>query len=396
MYKHQKRILKENPERTALVWETGTGKTIAGIKLADRHSSRTLVICPLGLKEKWRRDLEKYGTMKYHIMSKEEFRRDWEIIPKYDAVIVDEAHYFLGMKSQMSHSLRDYFKLWDTPARYLLTATAYRSTPWDVYVMMILLGYRPEYQRFSTLFFNLVPMGGRRILLPKANIEESLAEVVERLGDIVRLEECVDVPPQIYETEYFELTKQQEKAIKENFDPVAIVQYTKEHQICGGTLKEDYEDNKKFPTYKIDRLKELAFDNKRMIVVCRYVEELKILAEQFPGKAYILDGTMPAKNRQNLLDVLEKQEEYVLFVSAAICEGWELQNCRLMVFYSYDFSLKAYIQMQGRIRRINNLQKNVYLSLICKDTIDEEVYKNIVEKKMDFHVAIYDKTQSKD
>jgi len=386
--------LNKNPKRIALVWETGTGKTIAGIMLADRHSSRTLVICPLGLKEKWKRDLDKHGTMKYQVMSKEEFRRDWEITPEYSAVIVDEAHYFFGMKSQMSEALRAYFKLWNTPARYLLTATAYRSTPWDVYVMMILLGYHPSWNRFSVMFFYQVLMGGRRILMPKPNIEEPLAEVVGRMADIVKLEECVDVPPQIFETEYFELTKEQKKAIKDNYDPVAIVQYSKEHQICGGTLKEDYEDDKAFPTHKIDRLKALAYENKRMIVVCRYVAELNRLADQFPGTGYILSGDMPAKNRQNLLDKLEKEGEYVLFVSAAICEGWELQNCRLMVFYSYDFSLKAYIQMQGRIRRINNLQKNVYLSLICKDTIDEEVYKNIVEKKMDFHMAIYDKTQN--
>jgi len=151
-----------------------------------------------------------------------------------------------------------------------------------------------------------------------------------------------------------------------------------------------------FPAHKRDRLIELARANKRMIVVCRYNEEIAALADLFIGKSYIINGSVPAKERQEILDKLEKEEEYVLIVNAAISEGWELQSCRLMVFYSYDFSLKNYIQMQGRIRRINNLQKNVYLSLICKNTIDEEVYKNIVEKKMDFHIAIYDQTQSKD
>jgi len=186
LYNHQKRLVAKGPDRIALVHATGTGKTITAMALANLKGHSVLVICPLGLKEQWRRALQKYSKVPSLIMSKEEFRKSWEITPEYKTVIVDEAHHYFGMKSQMSHSLRDYFKLWNTPFRYLLTATPYRSSPWDVYVMMILLGYKPSYHRFSTMFFNLIPMGGRRILVAKANIEAALAEVVGKMGDIVR------------------------------------------------------------------------------------------------------------------------------------------------------------------------------------------------------------------
>ncbi len=71
-------------------------------------------------------------------------------------------------------------------------------------------------------------------------------------------------------------------------------------------------------------------------------------------------------------------------------EGYELPTFPLMVFYSYDFSLKNYIQMLGRIQRINAIKKNVYLSLVVKDSIDSDVFTSL-KKKEDFDIAIYNK-----
>ena len=64
----------------------------------------------------------------------------------------------------------------------------------------------------------------------------------------------------------------------------------------------------------------------------------------------------------------------------------------VMVFYSYDFSLKNYIQIKGRIQRINNIKKNVYFSLVVKGTIDEDVFK-CIQRKEDFDIEIYERTR---
>jgi SNF2 family DNA or RNA helicase len=61
-----------------------------------------------------------------------------------------------------------------------------------------------------------------------------------------------------------------------------------------------------------------------------------------------------------------------------------------MVFYSLDFSLKNYIQMCGRIHRIGQTKKCVYVNFIVSGTIDGDVYKSIKNKE-DFQIQIYKK-----
>ena len=159
-------------------------------------------------------------------------------------------------------------------------------------------------------------------------------------------------------------------------------------------IDEYSEEDPLVKTLKVDRLKELVDENKKMIIVCRYNDEIimlfDILKNHTDRKVRVINGKVVGKERQAILDELNKEGEYILLVNAAVSEGWEL-DCAFMVFYSYSFALKDYIQMIGRIKRINNLHKNVYISLIIKDTIDEAVYTNIVEKKMEFHIEIYAK-----
>lgn len=254
--------------------------------------------------------------------------------------------------------------------------------------MADLLGRPLNYPGFFNKFFNNVRMGNRIIPMIKKNIEPDIAMIVKRLGSVVRLEDCVDVPEQTFETEYFQPTKEQLDAIEDLQEFMPIVRFTKEHQIMGGTLKGDeYNESKTFTSDKFDRLLELVKDNPRMIVVCRYNHEIEYLHKNIEN-SFIINGDVTGDDRHKIIKSLQQSEKYVLLVNAACSEGWELPECPLMVFYSYDFSLKNYIQMLGRIQRINNIKKNTYLSLVVKDSIDEDVVVCITRKE-DFHIEIY-------
>src|SRR4051812_19403818 len=102
LFAHQKKILKKFPHKTALIWETGTGKTLTAIELAIKSGvANPLFVVPKGLKENWFIELSKYfnGGKDCTLVTKEEFKRDWRILQKHDALIIDEAHYFFGMTS---------------------------------------------------------------------------------------------------------------------------------------------------------------------------------------------------------------------------------------------------------------------------------------------------------
>ena len=400
LYPHQQHLLNINPKKWAMVWGMGTGKTIGSLALADRNCQSILIICPKGLRDNWENNVKSFkwsNNKKVTVYTKEYFRKWYKSIPKYDCVIVDECHHFLGMKSAMMKSLRSYFKIHQTEYRYFLSGTVYRSSPFDVFILSNLMGKPIDYYRFFNRFFYNVSMGNRLVPMVKKGIENDIAKIVQSLGNTVKLEDCIDMPEQTFDIEYFDLTKEQKKEINDLEDIIPIVRYTKIHQICGGSLKGDeYVKDKIIPSLKTERLVELCYELDRVIIVCRYNNEILALynrlREEFPDRMIeYINGSVD--DRQNILDRMNLQKKYILLVNAKCSEGWQLQTCSYMIFYSYDFEFKNKIQMEARLTRIDAPRPTFYLSLITKGTIDEDVY-SALDKHLDFHLAIYEKERN--
>jgi superfamily II DNA/RNA helicase len=129
-----------------------------------------------------------------------------------------------------------------------------------------------------------------------------------------------------------------------------------------------------------------------MAVVCRYNAEIEMIAlkfrEKYPG-IEIFKITGQIEDRHPVVDKINKSKSGIVLINGACSEGYGLPFIPLMVFYSYDFGLKNYIQMLGRIQRANNIKKNVYISLVVKGTVDERIYKTVAIEKKDFDTHIY-------
>lgn len=390
LYKHQQHLLDLNPKRHLLAWGTGTGKTITSIELAHKNGGRALFIVPKALNTQWCIALKGSRHSFYLVVTKEEFRRDWQTLPKFDCVVVDEAHYFFGMKSQMAGALEKYCKKHSVEYRYFLTATPYLSTAWNIYMAAVQLGYAISYPTFKYRFFYDITMGRRVVPKQKDGIEDELAKIVHQIGSTVRLEDCVDVPEQVYETETFELTSTQKRAIENLTDTMPIVRFTKQHQIENGHIKgNEYEDSRTFDSHKTDRIAHLVHENKKIAIVCRYNGQISFLKDHLAGatdkKIFVINGEV--KDRAQVVKDAEAAEECVVLIQASCSEGYELPSIGVCVFASLSFSFKDYRQMQGRFLRINALKKNVYIHLVAGE-IDMAVYSSIM-KKQDFDIAIY-------
>jgi len=237
----------------------------------------TIFIVPKALKEKWIRDCKLNDYNDCNVFTKETFRRDWKKLPGYANIVVDEAHYFSGISSAMSKSLYNYIKKYK-PRVLLLTATPYMSTPWNIYTLARHLGHFWNYLDFKQRFFVDRYIGRRVVPQVRPGIEADIAKLVAKIGDVVRLDECVDVPEQVFETEYYELTDSQKKAKKEIVEINPIVRYTKYHEVENGVLKGDgYMPDSFYECDKIERIKEMCIENKKVAIVCRYniqIEEI--------------------------------------------------------------------------------------------------------------------------
>jgi len=398
LYAHQKRILERNPEKILLCWSTGSGKSFACLALAERNGRNVLIICPKSVKRKWENETKQFGCKRiYIIVSKEEFRRDYKTVGFCDTVIIDEMHFFGNTSSQLTKAMINYIKVVKPRYIYGATATPYLSTPFNIYSLAKILGHDWNWFNFRMKYFSTISMGGRQVPVIKKGIEPEMAQLVASIGDVVSMEDCVDVPEQIFKDEYFELTKSQLKKIKEiketEYNPV--VRYIKIHQVENGALKGDeYNEDAFFPSSKVDRIMEYVETNPKIAIICRYNLQIEYLKQAISKvkPVYVINGAVDDK--EAVVAQIEASTACVALVNASCSEAYELPSIPLMIFASVGFSYKDYKQICGRILRINHLKKNVYVHLIVKGSVDEAVY-DAIRKKEDFDVEIYAKTYSK-
>jgi len=427
LYKHQQDIINADPKKCGIFTSTGTGKTRICLLLAK---GETLVICPKTQRDdrNWEREYLKivdeqasrYGRgqpikvfkPKLTVMSKEEFRRDAASLPRFETVIVDEAHTCLGvtpgtrqrhrqvipMASQLFEALDVFIQRTKPERLYLCTATIIKS-PFTVWAAAKLLGKiegdtMGSFYRFRETYYQRLPMPGRDVYSPKSTreVKDKLARLVKDLGYIGRLEDFIDMPEQVFKTEYVELTPKQKDRIKDialEF-PDPLVGALKKHMIENGILSGDeFNLGEEFPNKKLERILDYSIEFPQLLVFARYRAQIAQLAkalEKDGKKVFVLTGD--TKDRGGMLAKAKATNEYVFIAQSQVSSGWELPDCPTVIFASLDFSLVNLVQAQGRVSRINNPKRNLYIYLVARG-VDEHVYNNVVKFKMDFHLAVY-------
>lgn len=398
LFNHQIKFLSSNPDKSALVWSCGTAKSRAAIEWTKLYKGINLIICPKGLKTNWDRELLKWGKKLedgYWVISKEEFRRDWKTIGKYNQVIVDEVHNgFLTphFKSQMSKALRDYLKKHKVPRVLLLSATVYTSSPWNIYNLAYYLGVKWNWQQFEMTFFNKVWMGMRQIPVVKSGSEAKLAELTKQIASVVDIHDCMDVPLQQHcEPEYFSLSSEQKKAIKENYDPVPIVRFTKQHEIENGVLiGNEFKESEVFKCDKNERILALCEENKKVAIVCRYNAQIDALAKLL--EAYspsIINGK--TQDRDKVCIEAENAERAVVLIQGDCGIGFQLPSFGLCIYASMSYSYTSWEQMNGRFLRMDKPSRTTFVYLLTEgDSVDQGVY-DAVKRKEDFKIELFKK-----
>lgn len=401
LYKHQQDFLSQNPNKSSLVWSCGTGKTRTAIEWGQ-CTQNSLIICPKALKTNWERECTRYFhhgiPWSVAIISKEEFRRDWQKLPAFESVIIDEVHNgFLtpNFKSQMSKALRGYLKKHNVPRVLLLSATVYTSSPWNIYNLAYYTGHIWNYNDFKYKFFQPAWFGPRQIWQPKKGIEGELAKLTQSIASVVDIHDCLDVPEQLHlDPEYFALTKEQIKAIKDNYDPLPIVRYTAQHEIENGILLgNEFREGQTFESDKNERILELIKENQKIAIVCRYnaqIDALKNLLEKNEMYPLVINGGV--ENRDFIVEYAEnKLKRAVVLIQADCAEGYQLPSFELCIFASMSYSYTKWEQICGRFLRMDKPSRTTFMYLLTEgESIDQAVY-NSIKKKESFQIELYNK-----
>ena len=207
----------------------------------------------------------------------------------------------------------------------------------------------------------------------------------------VRKEECLDLPPKIYQRHYFDLSCAQRRAydlmkeecrmiVGEQVLPVqALSAAVKLQQITSGFLLHEgapYYVSENNPRLKA--LLELIADlDGQFIVWARFREELRAIAERLATEqiaAVLYCGDVNTADREKAIDAFQggKARGFIGQQQAAGL-GLTLTAAETAIYYSNDFSLENRLQSEDRCHRKGTHHKVVYIDLVAENSIDEAI-----------------------
>lgn len=312
-------------------------------------------------------------------------------------VVIDEIHKaknYSSTQGKAIHNLRSFYKM-------ALSGTALMNSPIDLYnVLRWLDEEQNSLGRFKQRYCIYGGFGGYEIVDYK-NLEDLRLRL-----DSVQLrrkkEEVLDLPPKIRTTEYVELTGKQKllyEEVKESalleLEEILIVpnplarllrlrQVTSNPRILNPDITE---------SAKLERLKELVSEiasNDRKVVIFSEWEQVtrearEVLKEFNP--AYVVgDADTEAEKTKFKTDTSCKA---IIGTRAKLGTGHTLTEASYVIFVDKPWNLANTEQAEDRAHRIGTTETVNVISLVAKDSIDENIEK-LIEKKGNLGKALVD------
>lgn len=396
LYEYQQKIVDTVPNKWGIFCDVGTGKSAITLCLANKPfltSTRILIVTTKSLKKNWENEIKLWSKMshQYIIVSKEEFRRDHKKIPQCSVFIFDEGHNAAYPTNQIHKACWWYLQAYKCPYVWFATATPILANVMSVWGLSRLLS-KPlgTYTQFRFKYFRQVPMGFRKIWTQRHNIEKEIADDLKKIGVVLSKDECLDLPEAVHEFEYFDVSPEQKRAVKElDKNPATvtpIVYWTKRLQIMSGTC-----DGMEIKCEKMKRAVELAEQFPRSVIVAKHTHELNMLQRAIKGSRIFNGATKPEERD----DIIREANEgkCIMLAQADTMVGFNLVGVNLMIFYSHPMSFVSQYQAEGRIHRIGQKNKCTYIHLITDKSIDLDVWKSL-ERKQDFDIELYSRATS--
>lgn len=406
LYAHQKEFVEADRKKFGNFWGTGVSKTRAVLEIAE---SPVLVIhLKNGRDDKsWENESIKFGIpVNLTVISKEDLRRDWDDLPPFKTVIVDECHKCLGVyaetrqrnkqqivkTSQIFEALLNYLTKYPPERLYLVSATPV-TKPMNLWAIAKIYGVHWDFLKFRQKYHNEVMMGRRRIWVAKkdAATKDKLAELLRHFGCVGSLNDFFDVPEQTHKVVKIDLTSEQEEALAqlnmEEADP--LVRRARARTIENGLLygkaveskgRRDVMVNKTtlFKSGKIDYILEKATEFPKLLIFANYTAQINEIARALREEGYSVSTlTGKTKDRTFIKKVDESPEPHIIVAQSSISAGYNLPSFPCVIFASKSWQFVDYEQGLGRVQRSNNLKKNLYIHLTVEGA-DEDCHKAIM------------------
>jgi superfamily II DNA or RNA helicase len=374
LYEWQEKALTEPNSHAIWCAEAGTGKShAAGLWLEQgERNKNAVVICPKQIRADWKARAP-YAT----VYSFEDFlKADAPSNPT--AVVVDEADAMASplfvAKSRSKRTGKLYNYLYDYPDVHilLLTATPVRSTPWNMHTLLVLAKIKSPatWKTYRDIYFELQmkPYLPRPAYFPKVGWQRRMQELINKYTITALMADMVELPEETHEVIKLKAPDYEKN---EEWEPMA--QFVADHRLEQQS--------------KLKILKECAKGYRKVVVVVHYREQIDELKRALSKErdTFVLDGR--TTNTESVIAEAEASPECYFIIQASVGAGFELPSFAVMIFASQGYSVRNWVQMRARIKRINSLKPTKYFYLLG-GRCDKMIYDSI-QKGKDFVPSQY-------
>lgn len=379
--------------------EQRTGKTFPATEVVRRRRPQSLlIICPkIAIETVWKPAIESLGDLvpeihieNYEAVSTRTARRWWQRRPP-EMVIADESHWIKNPNSKRSRAVRAIAQ--KASYRLALTGTPLEGGIEDAWAQFDFID--PEvFGSWSDFKARYLVMGGymghqivgyrnREEFIQKFNsrtFRVLLEEVKEKPTVIrkVRIRFPLQESRQVYDAMRDQMVVEL-NAMDRIVAQLVITQAMKLHQITGGHIRQPAAGERLVRDHQVGTEKLVALTNllarvdPPVVIFVRFLWELERIARMLEEMGH----TVTRISGQDKFTGFET-EYAVIQVKSGV--AIDLSRAKIGIFYSFDYSYVTYEQSMFRIRSYYS-DRVTYYFLLAEDTVDEDIYQSIVEKR---------------
>jgi SNF2 family DNA or RNA helicase len=171
---------------------------------------------------------------------------------------------------------------------------------------------------------------------------------------------------------------------------------SKLRQICGGhVIGEDIKTGKPsqelLETDKIPQLEHLISQLPNAIIYTEFDKDMDLVADALikAGKSFSCVRGKSTQADKAIQSFKDGKIDFLLMQSKSGNAGLDLTCTNNMIFYTLPESFIVFSQCKARIQRLGQTKECNYYYLLCKNTVDEDIYYNALSKKKSYSDKLF-------
>lgn len=412
--------------RAVLADDMGLGKTIQGVGVAELLAQqagirKVLVICPTSLKSQWRSEIERFSNRScqlvmgaqadrpaqyennsfFTVCNYEQLLRDLLAVErvKWDLIILDEGQRIKNWEAKTTNVV----KRLKSPFALVLSGTPMENRIDELYSVVQFVDDRrlgPAFRFFNRHrvtdekgkvlgYKNLDQL--RQHLAPillRRTREQVLNQLPDRTTEIVRIEPT---------EEQLEIHAAQMKIVasivrKSFISEMDLLRLRQALLMCRMSANSTYLCNKREPSYssKLLRLEEVmeqsfAENGRKAVLFSEWTTMLGLVEKilrRLKLKYVRLDGSVPQRQRQQLVDEFQSKPDCRLFITTnAGSTGLNLQAANTVINCDLPWNPAVLEQRIARAHRMGQKQPVHAFLMVTEQTLEESLLTTLSAKK---------------